>query len=595
MIKNNITFKLTMSFVLIVLISMLAIGAFFINMFRNYTFENKKQNMFDRANEISSVAQKYVQSPSALAKFPEFIELLDSFASARIWITDKNGNIVTMSKMQLCPMMQMNKLPPEAVGIIKNALAGKRISSEGFSKMYNEPMLTVGVPILGQKNEIVGTVLLHAPVTGVTNIINDAFNFLLIALIIALILAAGLGILYSTIFTRPLKTMNRAALEMTNGNYSIRTNIDQSDEIGQLSNSLDLLASKLGNTIDQLYQEKNKLNDVMGSISEGLVAFDVKMKIINYNEALKDLLGYGSDDNIEEKITEDLKKYELEDIFKTVISTGSSHTKITEWSGKSLKLTLSPVKSSQGDIIGVVSLILDISESERLEQMRKDFIANVSHEFRTPLTLIRGSVEAILDKAVSSQEDIDKYNKRILSETRGLERLVSDLLDLSRMQSGTLALRLEKIDLVTLAEEVIRSMQIIAKQRQIQIEFKAGQNVPPLLGDYDRLRQLLIIFLDNAIKYSFDNTKIKVNVDARDSKYVYLSIKDNGIGIPKENIPFIWDRFYQLGKNSGSSVTGTGLGLAIAKYLINLHSGIVKVESEVNIGTNIEISLPVNI
>ncbi|HEX9061853.1 MAG TPA: ATP-binding protein, partial [Clostridia bacterium] len=341
---------------------------------------------------------------------------------------------------------------------------------------YNESALTVGVPIWNSGKNVIGSVLLFAPVAGITDALNKTTGILLISLLIALIIAIGLGIFYSYVFTRPLKVMKNTSVEMSRGNYTVRTGIKRQDEIGQLGQSLDLLAAAL---------------------------FDATQKI------------------------------------------------------------------------------------NKLEQVRRDFVANVSHEFRTPLTVIRGSIEAISDGTVEDGEDIKRYYKRMLSETRSLERLVSDLLKLSRLQSGKITIHKDQVHIPSILSDVVKSMQTIADGKEILINYIMPDDVPPVMGDYDRLRQLFIIFIDNAVKYSPDKTVVTVNVSVKN--HIEVSIQDQGYGIADEELAFIWDRFYKADKSRKSS--GTGLGLAIARHLIELHGGEVTLVSKVGEGTTVVIKI----
>lgn len=590
--KRKIVYKITLGYVIIVLITLCAIGIFFITSFRDYTFKSKENNMQTRAKEIARVTEPYLIKKADISGYDNFMELLDSFSNARIWITDKNGNIITMSNGEFCTDQGSNEcnLGASDREMISNVLSGENVIKEGYGTFYNEFMLTVGVPVKDDKGDIVGTVFLHSPVSGITSTVDRTFYFLMAAIIVALLLTGVLGVFYSSLITKPIKTMNKSAMEMTRGNYDIRTNIRQKDEIGQLGNSLDLLASKLGYTIDQLFQERNKLNDVITSISEGILAFDVNMKLINHNQALIKLFEYNYNDSVEDNVKRDLQEHGLWDEFKTVVDRGKGSTVVVDWNIRKLKFTLSPVKNNTGEIIGVVALIQDISESERLEQMRREFVTNVSHEFRTPLTLIRGSVEALIDATVTDGDTVKKYHTRIFNEAKGLERLVKDLLDLGKLQTGKFDLQLEKVDIIQLLADVSRSIKPIADKKGIVIENSFKEGIPPVIGDYDRLRQLFVIFIDNAIKYSNENTNIHISAGV--SGYVYVKIRDNGIGIPKEDLPYIWDRFYKVDKSRSRPESGTGLGLSIARYLIEAHKGIVRVESEMGKGTTIEVGLP---
>ena len=591
MIKKHIAFKLMTGFAIIVLISMLAIGIFFIQLFRQYTFQSTQTTLLARAHSIADMMSDYPETSGPMRGYGGFMRFLDTMSEAKVWITDNQGNPALFSGMGmgLGPGRPINSepLPDAAQQVIQQVLAGKESVNESFSSIYNETTLTVGVPILGQNKQVTGAVLLLAPVTGISAAVNKAIGILAVSLLVALIPALGLGIYYSVQFTLPVQAMNRTALEMAQGNYAVRTGIDRPDEIGQLGNSLDLLAAKLGYTIDQLFQEKGKMTDIISSISEGLVAFDLNLKPLNFNSALSEIMNrplpYSSD-----MLEKDLNGLEIINDLQLAMKSKKNLQVFRDWLGKKLRLTLSPIIDNNGNITGSVALVQDISESERLEQFRKDFIANVSHEFRTPLTVIKGSLEAIMDGMVEQPADLQRYHQRMLAETRSLERLVADLLELSRLQSGKIPLNKEPVHIPTLLTDTVRSLQTIADKKNIRIDYRQIANVPPVTGDYDRLRQLFVIFLDNAVKYSPQNTVITVEVNA--GQTLDITVRDQGYGIAEDILPYIWDRFYKADKSRQSN--GTGLGLAIAKHLIELHNGRVSLQSEVGQGTSVKVCLP---
>ncbi|HEY8909402.1 MAG TPA: ATP-binding protein [Desulfosporosinus sp.] len=606
MFKNKIAVKLTAGFVVIVLISMLAIGIFFIQMFRQYAFDSREKTMLASARSISLVVADFIQSNSQMPGFGGYMRSLDTLTESKVWITDSKGDLTIMPGMgpgfgqgqgrgMGAGLGQGNlnnsePLPKEAENAIQEVLSGKESVSESFSSVYNEATLTVGAPIVDSNHIIIGSVFLNSPVTGVTETLYKAVSILAVSLLAALILAVALGIFYSLLFTRPLKAMNRTALEITRGNYSARTGVNRRDELGQLGNSLDLLASELGSTINQLFQEKGKLKDIISSISEGLVAFDTSLKPVSVNYALTEIMNRPQP-YLKEDMEKDLNALEIEVQLTKVMEDKKPSRVLKDWLGKKLLFTFSPIVDNNGAVTGSVALVHDISESERLEQLRRDFVANVSHEFRTPLTVIRGSIEALVDGTIEKSEDITRYLQRMLSETRGMERLVGDLLDLSRLQSGRITMNKEKIHIPSLLEDTVKSLQTIAEKNEIKIECLSEQNVPPVLGDYDRLRQLFVIFLDNAIKYSPNNTKVSVEISFKENSIVSVIIRDQGYGIAAEELTLIWDRFYKVDKSrQGNS---TGLGLAIAKYLLELHNAKVLVLSEVGKGTMMEVEFPI--
>jgi two-component system sensor histidine kinase ResE len=599
MFKKHIAFQLMVGFVIIVLVSMLAIGTFFIQMFRQYTFESHQKTLLTRAYSISEMMSENVQSNGYIKGYGGFVRFLDTMSEAKVWITDSKGNPALMSGIGMGlgqgqgdgegHYTNSEPLPKEAENVIQNVLSGKESVSESFSSVYNEATLTVGVPILNPSQQVIGAVLLHAPVTGITDTLNRAIRILFLSLLAALFPAIGFGIFYSMRFTQPLKAMNETALEMTRGNYSARTGIQRLDELGQLGNSLDHLASELTQTINQLFQEKGKMSDIISSISEGIVAFDVEIKPLNVNAALSEIMNRPIP-YTEEALVKDFVTLGIDPDLRQVIVNKKSAQALKDWHGKKLKFTLSPIIDHHGVVTGSVALVQDISESERLEQFRKDFVANVSHEFRTPLTVIKGSLEAIVDGTIDQPEEIQRYHERMFSETRSLERLVGDLLELSRLQSGKISINKEKVHISSLLEDAVKSLQTLADKKGIRIDFVPVSDLPPVLGDYDRLRQLFIIFLDNAVKYSPENTVVNVEVNAKER--LEITIRDQGYGISEAELPYVWHRFYKADKARRG--TGTGLGLAIAHHLIELHAGQVALQSELEKGTTVKVSLQID-
>lgn len=592
MFSRRIVYRLTAGFVIIVLIAMLTVGMFFIRMFRQYALETREQLMLDRAHSIAEMMGDTGVSGN-MRGMGGFTRFLNTLTDADVWILDAQGQPWVLNSMGMgagfsqTHSLGKDPLPPAASAVIAQVLGGNDSVSESFSSIYNEATLTVGTPILGADRKVAGMVLLHAPVTGITETMNRATAILFISLGAALLVATGLGVAFSMSFTKPLKQMNAIALAMAGGNYDVRVDLSRRDELGQLGASLDLLAAELARTMDLLYQEKGKLEDVIASISEGIIAFDTALNPININANLGALMGQGDPCPIE-AVTADFNGMGLREALLQVIQSKAPQKHLRTFNGKHLQFTLSPITNNKGMAIGAVALVQDVSESQRLEQLRRDFVANVSHEFRTPLTVIRGSLEALSDGTVSDPETVSRYIRRLLAETRGLERLVGDLLDLSRLQSDSLGLRMEAVHLTGLLQDTVKGILPLAEKKGIRILLDAEDEMPPMQGDYDRLRQLLVIFLDNAIKYSPENTTIDVSVKNQDA--VRVSIADQGMGIAPEDLPYIWDRFYQSDTSRESS--GTGLGLAIAKRLIDLHGGAVRVSSVVGKGTTFTITFP---
>jgi len=340
---------------------------------------------------------------------------------------------------------------------------------------YDVAMLSVGVPIYSN-GEIVGAVLLHTSIKSLGAPIRQTAWYLIMAILFSTAIIIILVWFYAKLFTKPLKIMKDTASEMIEGNYLVKTNILQSDEIGDLANSMDILALRL-------------------------------------EEAR--------------------------------------------------------------------------NETDKLEQIRRDFVANVSHEFRTPLTVIKGNIETLIDTDV---KDAKTYYNNMLFEANALEKLVSDLLDLSRIESGKLEFDMEEVDVRLVISDVVRSITPIALQKDIAIDTsESAAIIPPIICDYYRFRQVLIIFLINAIKYSNNNKIIKISTNISD--VLTIKIKDQGFGISETELLYVWDRFFKADKMRTDS-TSTGLGLSIAKNLLTALGGDVSLESALGSGTTVKITLP---
>lgn len=603
--ERSILFKLTAGYAAIVLIALLIVGLIFTGYFRADIFNSRTSSMKDRGQQIAKLAREQILDSRDPAEIETIRQLLSSMAGARILISDKNGVIVLDTAASPGTPGQTEDMP--TVGpLLERILAGVELAEEVPFPVESETYLAVGVPVRSQEGGITGAVLLLSPSAGMAAMVDQASYLLGAAILLALLLTILMSYFYARLFTRPLQTMQRAAMEMARGNFESRVALNSGDEIGRLGEALDLLATRLGYTIDQLYQEQNKLQDLFASISEGILAYDPGMRLLSYNQAALAILGCDHRNGWESSLLAKIEAGGLSAAFNQVMTNGERFQTTGDWNQLALNWIISPIVNSRGEILGSVALIRDISESENLERMRREFVANVSHELRTPLTVIRGSAEALLDGAVSSPEDIGRYNRRILQEIRGLERLVNDLLELNQLQSGHLVLQVEKLDPAALVRDVAQALEPVARQKGIELENLVTGSLPPIYGDYDRLRQLLVIFIDNAIRHSPEHSRVWIEAGVQpatavdnaagggsdDASRLRIAISDNGPGIAPEDLPRIWDRFYKADRSRRHAGGGTGLGLSIARSLAELHGGSVVLESVYGQGTSVTIELP---
>ncbi|AWI05973.1 ATP-binding protein [Clostridium drakei] len=589
MFRKNITFKLTFGFLLIVIISTLLIGIISLNIFKNNIFNVKRSNMTRHALEISKTLKPYITEDIKGKEFTDIINLLDSIDNAKIWIVDSNKNIISASNNKSLSLTYITDTSVLKTynSIFKKTLDNSKEYDEIYNPYYKEYMMTVSVPIKNNSNNVIGAVVINSSITDLSNSMNNFFIYLILTLLGEIFIAGLMGYYFSKNITTPIKKINSSALELAKGHYGILTNVYQKDEIGELSNSFDLLSLKLQYTINKLFEEKTKLSNIITSMNEGILAMDSKLNIININQSALSLLSL-KDYESGLKINTVLSELNIIEEFEATIYEDTKKSILKKYLHKTLNFSMSPVKNNLNETIGGVILIQDVSEKEKLEQMRKDFVSNVSHEFRTPLTIIKGNLESVID-GMTKTEYIKDTCITLLKETNRLERMVKDLLNLSKLESGKLEIVFNELNINMLINDILRSLRPLIKNKFINLQLSLENNLPIISSDYDKLKQLLIIFLDNAIKFSSNEGILKISTYS-DNKNIYIIIEDSGIGIPKNEIEYLGEKFFKADRARTSNVEGTGLGLSIAKRLVRILNGHFEIESELGKGTIITIS-----
>lgn len=475
---NSISKKLALYFTISLLIFSIIISIIFISVFREHTISLYKKDFEKRAVNISQTLSIYLENTSHGSGRQgggsgAYLKFLYDIAMSDVWLVDKNLTLITRGNGK--NTLTYSELPEDGEKVILEALSGKISFSESFSSTIGEPSITVGAPVENSNGKIIAVVLLHTPVEDINSTVKDGLKIFALSSVVALFVSIGASMLLSLHFTKPIKRIEASAKKLADGDYSVKTEISQTDEIGALARTIDILAKKL-------------------------------------DEASK--------------------------------------------------------------------------ESQRLDKLRRDFISNISHELRTPVTVIRGSLEAICDGVVTDSVQKDDYHKQMLSESIYLQRLVNDLLDLSKLQNADFKMETELLNLQNVVEDAVHSIRHIANKKDIAVIFNSNVTEFPLNGDYGRLRQMFIIVLDNAVKFSKPNNSVKVDMSS-DEKQCVVSITNNGNGISEDDILHIFDRFYKI--NSEENKTGTGLGLAIAKEIADKHNIKISVSSIINEETRISL------
>ena len=420
--------------------------------------------------------------------------------------------------------------------------------------------------------------------------LDIVFNMTLVlifSLILALIFGGAIGFLFAGSLTKPIRILSDKAKEMANGNLNHEIIINSDDEIGELTLSFNEMAKKLSNMINKIALENNKLEIILQNMNDGVIFFDANGNVLHYNYASENLLGldfYKIEKNDFDNV---MKKIGLENNnFVACKKKNFSFTDdILKINDKYLALNFIPYEEIKNkELKGILLVIQDVSKHKKLDDMRQEFVANVSHEIRTPLTTIKAYSETLLSGEINDKELENNFLNIINQETDRIYILAKDLLELSKFDNNQAQFDFKKINLCEVINKSIEQNNIEAKKKEQEIKFEQAKDFYYMEGDFNRLNQVFCNLISNAIKYSDKKKKIEIYIKETE-RYIRVFVKDNGYGIPKEDLNNIFERFYRVDKARSRAMGGTGLGLSIVKKIIEAHDAIINVISELNVGT----------
>jgi len=433
-------------------------------------------------------------------------------------------------------------------------------------------------------------------------ILATSFFFIGKVSMIRLIIGILFGLIVSNFFgyrlikgiVQPINEITDVAKEITKGNYEHRIEIKSIDEIGQLSFAINTMSDKLQETIDELYDRNAKLEAILKSLVNGVVAFDENERILLINDSARTMLGIKDNYAVGKHILDVVRNSKFHDVLEKIIKDKGYNIDNFEIDtfNKHLKIYSSPiVHQVTHKKLGFVVIINDITEIRKLEKIRSDFVANVSHELRTPLTSIRGFIETLREGAIDNIERRDRFLEIIEFEAERLTRLINDILTLSEIENLKEGFVKEDIVIDEEINEIFYIMEKTAEDKNIKLIKDLNCKDVVIKTSKDRLRQMIINLVDNGIKYTPEGGYVKVTTTDMENNIV-IEVEDSGIGISKENIPRLFERFYRVDKGRSRKLGGTGLGLAIVKHIVESMKGSITVESEVAKGTKFTIVLP---
>lgn len=441
--------------------------------------------------------------------------------------------------------------------------SAKAPETDSTEEVMNGNLVVVAVPITFM-DEVIGAVFMAQSMTEIMGGMQALTNTLALSLLLVGLLMLPVVLFFASRMVRPITRMRTVALTMAGGDLTARAEDGSNDEYGELGRALNYLSSELGSTISSLQMERNRLQSLINGLSEGIIAVDAKGATTLINPAVYGLLNLQStDDNVRAAAPDVFA------MFDQALSSAQA-VKKTVWQGDvALHISVSPLLLQSGEVTGCVGIVSDVTSAERLEQTRRDYVANVSHELRTPLTAMRALIEPLRDGLVKTEEQRQQIYDVVLRETMRLSRLVNDMLELSRLQSGTASLSRSVFAPLPLFNLIHETYSAYAEDYQQTFVYDVPEDLPSVWGNPDRTQQVLIVLLDNAFKYTPEGGVVTLSACA-EGDVVRVRVRDTGVGIPAADLPHVFDRFYKVDKSHHGK--GTGLGLAIA-YEIMKHLG----------------------
>lgn len=589
--------RLFMMFIVLIGSSVLAAGIFFGKMIQDIHIESQRINLTHEARMIVSMIdphmfredmQPAVQDYSQLAK--HYAELTDS----RITFIRWDGFVLGDSDYD-SSLMNNHQDRPEIQELLNGEWIGDSIR---FSDTIGERMMYAAAPVY-QQGELVGYVRMAIGLGELSRTIYSLWVYLLLGLTFLLIVAGLISYRFAYGFTRPLEHIIAVAKRITKRNYNARVRLKNRDEIGQLGLAINAMAGSLQEQMELITENENRLESVIANMISGIIVLGQEDRIVLMNKAAEDILGYPAEQAIGLSYDQLKQPFPFESLIVDCIYKGEhirDEISLFYPEERTIDIHLIPLKQESLSNAGLIVVLHDITAIRKLERMRSEFVANVSHELKTPIAAVKGFAETLLSGSVEDHETTRSFLQIIYDESERLNRLIGDIMELSKIESKREPLNLAPIQMDKFLSSVVEFMQPSANKKNINISLHAPENIY-IEADEDRLRQVFVNLLSNAVNYTPENGSVKVILQTAgerngDYEKVIISVVDTGIGIPKKDLPRIFERFYRVDKARSRGSGGTGLGLSIVKHLVELHHGSIHVESDLGYGSKFTVELP---
>ena len=585
--QKGLYFKIILILVVFILIVMSVVGAVLIsNVLGYYTdeFFNCMSQNFEGDAQLRIYLESAMVQDDRTTVADRQAEILEAYSSRlgiddnrSFYILDEDGNFLAGSEATADIAFTPNLI---------SALGGKT----GNSKNHGTQFADYAIPLKnGDASCIIYVRDTQEELSEVTFML---FSIILQALFVGLFIAFVLSFFLARAISLPLAKLTEGVQRVSKGNFNERISVQSNDEIGVLTENFNRMSHMLQSTLDEINGEREKLETVLSCLKDAVITFGENGKPLQINDAAKNLFADGHLDNLSLDYIFSLLKYDREDMSIDIDS--SSEIPAVEYNGKIYELYFGNIRYRDINCMreGIILVIHDVTQSYELDRSRREFVANASHELRTPLTTIKMVLESLSgDESITKDEMTKSFISMAENESTRMEALIKNLLTLSKIDSKTMQFDMKPLNITESVDSITKTLRLTAEKKGQKLTFDGTSEPLYILGDRIRVEQTIINIVSNAIKYTQDAGRIAVLLEDA-GKDVKITVADNGIGIPKEDLPRLFERFYRVEKARNSDKGGTGLGLAIAKEFALAHGGDITVNSELSKGTVFTITFP---
>jgi two-component system phosphate regulon sensor histidine kinase PhoR len=544
-------------------------------------------SLLDRARLVAREASNLPASVSGdLGPWDAMADSLGRAAGARVTIIRADGVVLGDSEVTLAdlPRMENHATRPE----VANALASGQGTSERMSTTFGWPLLYVAVPF-ERGGAVGGVVRVAEPLSQIDAAKSDVRRLIWLGSAVALGLALVLSNAVAKRMSEAVAGLTDAARRMAEGDLQVRTRLSGHDELSELGQALDRLAGSLATTLGELRAERDLQKRILEAMHEGVIVIDRDGRVVLVNPALRSTLLLGAD-AVGKLLIETMRHADLATLVVRAREAPDDPPVEIELPGIKPRRMLVQAAPLSGDDQGLLLVFVDVTELRRLESLRRDFVANASHELRTPIAAVRSATETLQSGALEDPVAANRFLDIIERNAQRLQSLVEDMLELSKLESNEFKLKRERVELQRVVPIVLALFRERAEKKGVRLAADLAPMLPPVEGDWRALEHVLSNLVDNAIKYCPPGAHIVVSAAGDDAR-VRLVVADNGPGIAAEHLPRVFERFYRVDAGRSRELGGTGLGLSIVKHMVDTMRGKVSVESAPGRGSTFTVSL----